>query len=749
MPDDSLEIAQKLETLRKLRVVKARGNLIDYALLMLDSYHPEPFHYLIADRLEAAERGDIPRLMIFMPPRHGKTELSSRLFPSWFLGRNAQKEVIASTYSAELAASFGKDARNYVKSAEFKEVFPQASLSQDASARTDWEVYHQVNNRTRRSKYFGTSVGGSATGKGAHVFIIDDPVKDRAEANSKTIRDRIWDWYTAVAYTRLEERRSAVVLIMTRWHEDDLAGRLLAKEMETALAPDSDSDRFNENWEVLSLPAIAEKDEKFQIFNPDYQERLGSEFFSRKKGAPLYPRKFPLDRYLSIRAVDEPDFVALYQQRPSIEEGEIFKEQWWTYYGDSDLPSNVVFSVQSWDTGSTRNESSDPSVGITAVFDGLNVYLTDLTRGKFTYPDLKQLILDEYKEHRPHKVVIEYKSSGIDLVEDLKQTILPVEPFHVRGDSKLARAMSVTSLIEAGRVKLPRNAPWLTDFIDELKKFPNAKHDDQVDSLSQLLRFLLNLMADAMFGEDIGNKNFFPSFRPPCNWPIVRAVNIPANGDPFSVLWLTRAHSESSIAGYNFFHNTPIVFAELYGVDPSLHPSFKGASYSVAEVQSFIRELETNFNISSDYVYYLQESEEFNSISQSNLTEMTKTGDVVIPVPPDHRLSVPFLKQQLRDAAKPLIITSNCKNLWRVLPFVKRDLTGAGVFARSQELSLVDCLLTGVSPMMRGEFVIEKTTKQKISQEQLDQLRYDSIFDSTSFEGVTPSHLRPSDGYDD
>jgi len=742
------EIARRLQALHKLRVLKARKNLIDFGLCMLDKYEPEWFHYLIADRLESAERGETPRLMIFMPPRHGKSELCSRMFPAWFLGKNGGKEIIAAAYSAELQASFGRDARDYVLSAEYKEIFPDAHLPKDASAKTDWEVHHVMGKKKRRSKYFGTSVAGSATGKGAHVFIIDDPVKDRAEANSKTIRDRAWDWYTSVAYTRLEEKSSAVVVIMTRWHEDDLAGRMIAKDNEALSDPNSE--RFLEGWDIISLPAIAEEDERFEIRNSDYQERLGAKFVGRKVGEPLYPKKFPVERYSQIRELDRGDYEALYQQRPSIEEGEIFKREWWHFYKKSDLPPDSILVLQSWDTASTRNETSDPSVGLTGVWDGRNLYLTRRVRGKFTYPDLKRTLLNEYETVKPHKVLVEYKSSGIDLVEDLKQTLLPITPIHVRGDSKLARALSATHLVESGRVRVPEGEPWVEEFIDELKKFPNAKNDDQVDAFSQMARYLLNLMADSVYGDDISQDNWFPSFRPPSNWPIIRSVNIPSNGDPFSVLWLAQAHGDTDLFGIKFPHNTTVVFAELYGTAEDFHPSFRGGSYSVSEILSYIRDVEKNFNMYPNHSFYFQETDEFGSFSQTNLTELVNAGELMIPFDPDHRLTAPFLKQILRDERKPLIITSNCKNLWRVLPFLKRDNTGAGVFARNQEISLVDCLMMGVSPMIRGEFATTQITKDNISEKQLNDIRFDNIFKESPDGGfLTPSFNRPTDGYDD
>ena len=245
-----------------------------------------------------------------MPPRHGKSVITSSIFPAWYLGRHPERHVIFATYGQEFSDDFGRRVRNFIADPAHRAIFPNCSLSEDSTAA------HRFNT-TAGGAYFAVGRGGSITGRGAHLLLIDDPIKDHEEANSETIRKALHEWYASVAYTRLTPD-GAIIIIQTRWHEDDLAGWLLREHA-------------SENWDVLSLPAIAEQDESF-----------------RKEGEALWPETYPVDTLNRIReAVGGAAWASLYQQRPAAAEGAIFKRTWWRSYRQ---PPEFSQIVQSWDT---------------------------------------------------------------------------------------------------------------------------------------------------------------------------------------------------------------------------------------------------------------------------------------------------------------------------------------------------------------------------------------------------------------
>ena len=241
-----------------------RYSLIDFSIILDKNYKPSFHHEKIANALERVEKGEIKRLIIQMPPRHGKSQLASINFPAWYLGRNPDKEIITASYSADLAIDFGSKTRDVVSDELYKEIF-ETRLKQDDQNKAKWKT-------NKKGSYTSVGVGGPLTGRGANVLIIDDPIKNREEAESETIRKKVWDWYTSTAYTRLE-KNGAIIVIMTRWHLDDLAGRLLDYE-----------EHGGEHWEVISFPAVAEQDE-------DY----------RKEGEALWPAKYDLDALMNIK----------------------------------------------------------------------------------------------------------------------------------------------------------------------------------------------------------------------------------------------------------------------------------------------------------------------------------------------------------------------------------------------------------------------------------------------------------------
>lgn len=424
-------------------LVFARESLAAYAIAQQHDYQVAPHHRRIAKALEAVERGEIKRLMIFMPPRHGKSRLASEFFPAWFLGRNPDRQVIACTYAQELADDFGRKVRNQLRDPLHQAIFPDCGLREDSKSARRFHTQ-------QGGVYMAVGAGGPITGRGAHVLLIDDPIKGSEEADSETHRRKLKDWYASVAYTRLMPG-GAVVVIQTRWHEDDLAGWLLREHA-------------HDGWEVLSLPALSE-DER-----------------------PLWPEAFSLERLQAIkRAVGSRVWEALYQQRPSPADGGLLKRSWWKYYRQA--PAQFDEMVLSWDCAFKDSKASDFVVGQVWGRVGADKYLLDQVRDRMDFPTTVQAVRSlAAKWPQARAKLVEDKANGPAVIATLKREIaglIAVEP----SGSKEARASAVSPDIEAGNVWLPDPsvAPWVHDFVEECAAFPNAAHDDQVDAMSQAL----------------------------------------------------------------------------------------------------------------------------------------------------------------------------------------------------------------------------------------------------------------------
>ncbi len=388
---------------------------------------------------------EIKKLMLFMPPRHGKSEQVTVRYAGWFLENDPSQRVILGAYNSTLAEKFSRKIRRIVQS--------RIELNKERKSVAEWETQAEGGLRA-------AGVGVGVTGMGANLIIIDDPVKNREEANSEAYREKTWSWYCDDLYTRLEPNAS-IILIQTRWHEDDLAGRILASE-------------DGPNWRVINLPAIAE-----------LNDPLG-----RLEGEALCPERYDLKALAEIKLVMGASFQALYQQRPSAIEGEIFLREWWQFYRDVPYLEKVV---QSWDTAFKDKQENDYSVCTTWGIAKNAFYLLHVWKGKVQFPELKnvsKLLADNFK---PDEILIEDKASGQSLIQELnRETRYAIRAIKVDRD-KIARANASTPIISAGKVFLPENSTWFgtntLDFIDTLASFPNAAHDDEVDSTTQ---FILN-----------------------------------------------------------------------------------------------------------------------------------------------------------------------------------------------------------------------------------------------------------------
>lgn len=456
----------------------ARDSLAEWSCYTNPSYIVGPPHRKLIAALERVERGECRRLMVFMPPRVGKSEAVSVNFPSWFLGRNPDKEVLLASYGANLAHGFSRKARNLL--AEHGEAVFGIELAKDSAAADHWKLHN------KRGGFAAVGVDGPATGKGADLAIVDDPVKDMASALSEVIRANAKDWWRSVLRTRLHPG-SSVVVLQTRWHEDDLSGWLL-----------EEAKNGGEQWEVLILP----------FFNEDigtvpegliWPERFAEEF----------PTLAKLEEFK--RTVGSITWDALYQQAPTSMDGGIFKRTFWSWWSKTPglqgkrpkgcnnklsvpLPEkfdNVCISVDATFKDGAKNDF----VSITTWGSyKANRYLLRRIKRRLTFTETLKVLREEVKIAKTFirkmmKILIEDKANGTAIIDTLQVEIggiIAVEP----DGGKEARASAVQPLIESGNVYLPEEDGTIDQYVGEFASFPKGKHDDEVDSTSQALRYL-------------------------------------------------------------------------------------------------------------------------------------------------------------------------------------------------------------------------------------------------------------------
>lgn len=441
--------------------ILARKRLLPFVERFNPDYLAGWVHKDICQRLEKfseqVANKESPRLMLFMPPRHGKSTLASVAFPAWHLGRHPNHEFISCSYSGSLAMNFSRKVRQLLREPVYKNVFEKSRLDKDSQSIESWQT-------TQGGGYVAAGVGGGITGKGAHVMVIDDPVKNREDAESDNNRDATWDWYTSTAYTRLSPG-GGILVILTRWHDDDLAGRLLKQAEEGA-----------DQWEVIKYPAIAETDETF-----------------RKYGESLHPERYNVDALEQIRkAIGPRDWSALYQQNPVSDEGDYFSRDMIRYYEDEDIEYAQLNYYCAWDLAIGQRDRNDYSVGIVVGVDEYdNLFVVDVVRGKYDGFELVEQILDLYETWRPGIVGIERghieMALGPFLQKRTRERGLSEAYFKdlkVGRRDKEARARAIQGRMQQGMVYFPKDAVWTGTMVAELLRFPNGAHDDQVDALA-------------------------------------------------------------------------------------------------------------------------------------------------------------------------------------------------------------------------------------------------------------------------
>lgn len=432
----------------------AHSHLLAYVRLQFPGYRIGAHHRKIADALMAVERGDIKRLILQAPPRHGKSMLTSEYFPAWFLGRNPEKYIITATYGQDLADDFGRKVRNQLRSGEHRATFPACALSEDSQSASRFGT-------EKGGAYFALGVGAPATGRGAHLLVIDDPIKGREEADSETYRKRLKEWYASVAYTRLMPG-GAIIIMATRWHDDDLTGWVL-------------SEHAHEDWTVIDLPAIDDG------------------------GNALWPEQYDLEALDRIkRTLGQREWQALYMQRPTPDTGDYFKRDWFKSYEKA--PKHLRIYGAS-DYAVTADGGDYTEHGVFGLDPDGDLYLLDWWSGQTASDVWIETQLDMIDKWKPQCWIGESGPIRRSVEPFLKRrmkerrSLCSLEWLPSISD-KPTRARPFQAMASSGMVYLPTKEDWAQRLLRQLLTFPVGVFDDAVDVCSLIGRYL-DQMRDA------------------------------------------------------------------------------------------------------------------------------------------------------------------------------------------------------------------------------------------------------------
>lgn len=416
-------------------------------------------HDAIVYQLMRVLNGQTKRLIINLHPRSGKSNLANVIFPAFALGRRPDLRFIGVSYSLELSGKHARDCRSILEESWYREVFPRAMLSRSRSAAHDFET-------TRRGGRLSTSVGGSLTGRGGSIIIMDDVIKPD-EVNSELARENLNEFYRSTLSSRLDDKRTgAIILLMQRLHQFDLTGMLTEKG----------------GWEVLSLPVVAQQDALIPLTR--------GRVHHFRTGDLLHPEREPqavLDQTKS--EMGSAAYTAQYLQKPLPAEGNLFRAKWLRSFAADAVPAHGQI-LQSWDTGIKTGDRNSYSVCVTARLNGNDIYIINVWRGRLEFPDLERKVAELARIHQATTLLIEDRASGQQLIQNLLSKCpagVPVPIARIPRGEKAVRATGVSSMVEAGQVFLPQEAGWLGEFLGELLAFPSGRFDDQVDAFSQLL----------------------------------------------------------------------------------------------------------------------------------------------------------------------------------------------------------------------------------------------------------------------
>lgn len=433
-------------------------------------------HKMLAEELmafaEAVARGEAPRLMITMPPRHGKSMMASQYFPAWALGRWPHFEFINTSYAQSLQMDFSRKIQELVKSHDYHLLFGNLGVTKKNEAIERWSLYDFDKDERTGGGILAAGVGGPITGRGAHVLLIDDPVKNREEAESETVREAAKAWYSSTAYTRLAPG-GGVLVIQTRWHDDDLSGWLLSemREAEKEYRESGEWPEDADHWRVIDFPAIATSDEKY-----------------RRKGEALHQDRYPLGALLKIKRTLAPrDWAALYQQNPQVEEGAYFQKKHIRYFTDKPAYLDIYCAG---DLAISKKEHADWSVFYVAgLAENGDIYMLDEYRGKWNASEIIDVMFEIHKKYHPKQFGLEKGQISLTMdtflqhrKEEEKIYDLYVEELPPGKQDKELRARTIQGLMSLGKVWWPKGALWVDEAINELLRFPAGVKDDRVDA---------------------------------------------------------------------------------------------------------------------------------------------------------------------------------------------------------------------------------------------------------------------------
>lgn len=487
----TLTKAQIAKYLIKLR--DAQEGFKGFVSLIYPEWELADFQLELIDALDKLEKDElgVNNLLITMPPRHAKSTFGTVLFPSYFMARNPNRYIMSCSYNSQLATDFGRQVRSVVENKQITQAFPDFTLSTESRAADVWRT--EVG-----GAYFAVGVGGTTSGRPANLLLVDDPIKSREDAESMTQRNKTWNYYTSALATRLQPESGGAppkqIVILTRWHPDDLAGRLMA------------SDDWKEGrWKHINFPAIkkvANGVKKSVAELPETDERFipqgglskvapSKRHYYEESEEPLWPSRFPLEDLKRRERLNPREFASLYQQQPYIQGGNIIRTEWWQKYPSDLAPERFPTLIITADTAFKKTETSDYSVLCVAGMDtNGDMYIVDIIRGRWDFPELKARMIrlnNNWRGKGLRAVYIEDKASGQSLIQELKrESGISVIPYKVVND-KVARVNAILPIIEGGRVLLPDQSEWLDEFIDESVSFPNGNHDDQVDAVTMAI----------------------------------------------------------------------------------------------------------------------------------------------------------------------------------------------------------------------------------------------------------------------
>ena len=449
----------------------ARSSLLGFTKYTFPGYQVNWHHKFICDRLDKAVEdlswGKSTKIVMSMPPRSGKSELVSRRFPAYLFGKNPDLRMISATYGASLSSDMNRDVQKIIMRTGYSELFPETSLSSSGVVASgtylrNSEVFQIVNHN---GHYKCSGVGGALTGKGGSILLLDDPIRGDADANSKTIRDKTWKWFTSDFYSRWEPP-GIVIVCATRWHEDDPTGRLLTQK--------------NEGWELITFPALAE--------NQDIASHVDPRTMPDES---LWPDKYPTDYYEMIRQRDPQVFQCLYQGRPTKEEGNLFKKEYLSMTYD-EPPEQFDHMIQSWDLSfGSKSDTASYVVGQVWGKLGSRFFLLHQVRGRFDmYDTMVQINKMRQKYPQVKEIVIEDKANGPAVISVLKRDISGVVAYSPGSNSKPTRAKAIMHHFRAGDVFIPSQKPWIDAYRQEMLSFDRGAYDDQVDCTVQAIAYL-------------------------------------------------------------------------------------------------------------------------------------------------------------------------------------------------------------------------------------------------------------------